>query len=149
MGDIEPVRMDDEERDEFLTSGGTGVISFPTGTDESPYSVPVSYGYDATDAHFYFRLAVSPDSERRDVIGRPVTFVTYDHADAGWRSVVVTGELDDIAEADITSEVVQGLQRVDIPLVDLFERDPREVTFEFFHLHPAEMTSRKEARTEG
>lgn len=148
MGDIESVRMDDEERDEFLTSGGTGVISFGTGTDESPYSVPLSYGYDATDAHFYFRLAVGPDSEKEDVIGRPVTFVTYDNTDDGWRSVVVTGELDEVAEADIDSEVTRGIQRVDIPLVDLFERDSREVTFEFFHLHPAEMTSRKEARVE-
>ncbi|KZN25785.1 flavin-nucleotide-binding protein [Haladaptatus sp. R4] len=149
MGDIESVRMDDEERDEFLTSGGTGVISFPIGIDESPYSVPVSYGYDPTDVHFYFRLAVEQGGERDEVIDRPVTFVTYDHTDDGWRSVVVRGELDEVAEADITSEVVQGVQRVDIPLVDLFERDSREVTFEFFHLHPTEITSRKEALTEG
>ncbi|WP_423744332.1 pyridoxamine 5'-phosphate oxidase family protein (plasmid) [Haladaptatus sp. SPP-AMP-3] len=148
MGDIESVRMDDEERDEFLTSGGTGVISFPSGTDESPYSVPVSYGYDAAEAHFYFRLALGPGSEKTEVVDRPVTFVTYDHTDDGWKSVVVTGELDEVAEADIDSEVTRGMQRVAIPIVDLFERDSREVTFDFYHLHPEEMTSRKEAHTE-
>ncbi len=148
MGDIESVRMDDEERDEFLTSGGTGVISFPTGTDASPYSVPVSYGYDATDVHFYFRLAVGQGAERDEIIDRPMTFVTYDYTDDGWRSVIVTGELDEVEEANITSEVTQGLQRVDIPLLDLFERESREVTFRFFHLDPAEITSRKEAASE-
>ena len=148
MGDIESVRMDDEERDEFLTTGGTGVISFPTGTDESPYSVPVSYGYDAAETHFYFRLAVGPDGGREDVVGRPVTFVTYDHVDGGWRSVIVTGELDEVAEAEIDSEVTQGMQRVDIPLVDLFDRDSREVSFRFYHLHPEGITSRKETHTE-
>ena len=148
MGDIESVQMDDEERDEFLTSGGTGVISFPTGIDESPYSVPVSYGYDATEVHFYFRLAVGQGSEREEVIDRPVTFVTYDHTEDGWRSVVVTGELDEVEEANIASEVTQGMQRVDIPLIDLFERDSREVAFQFFHLHPEELTSRKESATD-
>jgi uncharacterized protein len=148
MGNIESVRMDDEERDEFLTTGGTGVISFPSGTSESPYSVPVSYGYDAAEVHFYFRLAAGPDGGREDVVGSPVTFVTYDRSDDGWRSVIVTGELDEVAEADVGSEVTQGMQRVDIPLVDLFERDSREVSFRFYHLHPERITSRKEAHTE-
>ena len=47
MEDIRSVRMNENERDEFLDRGGTGVISFDTPDDDAPYSRPVSYGYDA------------------------------------------------------------------------------------------------------
>ncbi|WP_458205599.1 pyridoxamine 5'-phosphate oxidase family protein [Haladaptatus sp. NG-SE-30] len=144
MGNVSTVQMSDEERSEFLGRGGTGVVSFSAGTDESPYSLPVSYGYDATGEHFYFRLALGPDSAKADIIDRPVTFVTYDQTESGWRSVVVTGKLADVAEQDIDSDVTQGMRRIEIPLVDVFDRSSREVSFQFFHLDPDEMTSRKE-----
>lgn len=47
MGDADAVRLSEDERNEFLGRGGTGVISVAAGAGESPYSVPVSYGYDA------------------------------------------------------------------------------------------------------
>ncbi len=148
MGDAQSAQMDDEERDEFLTTGGTGVVSFPAGSDEAPYSLPVSYGYDAAEGHFYFRLAMGSDSDKSEFVGRPISFVTYDQTDEGWWSVVATGELDDVAEAAIDSETAQGMRRVDIPLVEVFERPSREIPFQFFHLVPDELTSRKEVRTE-
>ncbi|WP_458188213.1 pyridoxamine 5'-phosphate oxidase family protein [Haladaptatus sp. NG-WS-4] len=148
MGDVNTVRMSDDERDEFLGRGGTGVISFSSEPDESPYSLPVSYGFDPDTGEFYFRLALGPDSGKMDVVGRPVSFVTYDQTESGWRSVVVTGELADVSEADVDSDVTQGMRHVEIPLVEVFDRSPREVSFSFFHLDPDDVTSRKEARTD-
>lgn len=58
MSTPRPVVPDDDERDAFLESGGTDVMSFPTESrSEPPHSMAVSYGYDAT---FFFRLV--PDA---------------------------------------------------------------------------------------
>ncbi|WP_266078094.1 pyridoxamine 5'-phosphate oxidase family protein [Haladaptatus caseinilyticus] len=148
MGDSQSGQMDDEERDEFLTTGGTGVVSFSTGSDEAPYSRPVSYGYDAATGHFYFRFAIGPNREKSEFVDHPISFVTYDQGESGWRSVIATGTVDDVETADIDSEIIDGMRRVDIPLVDIFDRPSREVSFQFFHFVPDELTSRKEIRTE-
>lgn len=150
MEDVRSVEMNDEERDEFLGSGGTGVASFPRGESESPYTVPVSYGYDTEKGDFYFRLSFGPDTEKEGVVGdrKPMSFVTYDETDTGWRSVVASGTLQEVTEAAIDSAVVTAMRRVHIPLVDVFDRNPREIEFRFFRLNPDELHGKKEARTE-
>jgi hypothetical protein len=151
MDDTRSVRMSDEERAEFLETGGTGVVSFPTAADDAPYSFPVSYGYDPEGGEFYLRLAFGPDTEKGDVVddGQRASLVVYDRDDDDrWRSVVVTGRLEEVTEAAIDSDVVQAMRRVHIPLVDVFERHPRELTFRFFRLSATEVTGRKEARSD-
>ena len=138
--------MDEDERDGFLDTGGTGVISLAAG-ETAPYSTPVSYGYDAAESVFYFRLAAQPDSEKGDLADRSVSFVTYGD-DNGWKSVVATGQLERTTEESIATESLQGLERVHIPLIDIFGTPPREVAFEFYRLVPDELTTRTETRTE-
>lgn len=147
MADSETTAMDEAERDAALGDGGTGVVSFGTGEGEAPHSIPVSYGYDSADGIFYFRLAVGPESEKRDVLDDPVSFVVYDSGDDGWWSVVVTGTLERTTEEGIETETLRGLERVNIPLVDIFGRPPGEVPFEFFRLVPEEWGARKETKT--
>jgi len=166
MGNDTPVAMDAEERDEFLGNGGTGVLSLSTTGAEAPHSVPVSYGYDATDETFYFRLAVGPDSEKGDLADRAVTFVTYgpdgesaagtegetgsaDPSDERWHSVVAQGRLEGVDEGDVATESLAGLERVDIPLVDVFDETVRSTAFEFYRLRPDQLTGRKEVRRSG
>lgn len=139
--------MDEDERDEFLGTGGTGVLSFSTADDDPPRSVPVSYGYDATESTFYFRLAVGSEGTDRGVTDRAVTFVTYGRGDEEWRSVVATGRLEDTTEETIATQTLEGLERVHIPLVDIFGRPPRDVSFAFVRLVPDELTGRKESKT--
>jgi len=148
MSETDLGEMDTNERDDFLGDGGTGVISFATTTDEAPHSIPVSYGYDALESTFYFRLAVGPDSDKGEVAGRAVSFVIYGQGEDGWRSVVATGSLEETTEESIATETLAGLDRVHIPLVDVFATPPREVPFEFYRLVPDELSGRKEARTE-
>ncbi len=147
MSEKESIAMDADERDAFLGTGGTGVISFPSSGDEPPHSVPVSYGYDRSETTFYFRLAVGPDSEKGDVAGRHVTFVIYGQKDENWQSVIVKGRLEETTEASIATESLEGLQQVHIPLVDIFGEPVKDVPFEFYRLVSDEMTSRKESST--
>jgi nitroimidazol reductase NimA-like FMN-containing flavoprotein (pyridoxamine 5'-phosphate oxidase superfamily) len=147
MSDTETIAMDADERDAFLGTGGTGVISFPNSDDESPHSVPISYGYDSSKTTFYFRLAVGPDSDKGDVASRHVTFVIYGQQAETWRSVVVKGRLEETTKASVATESLEGLQQVHIPLVDIFGRPVKEISFEFYRLVPDEMTSRKESST--
>ena len=139
--------MTDDERDGFLGNGGTGVISLAAG-EVAPYSTPVSYGYDATDGVFYVRLALGSDRERSDLAGRTVSFVTYDHTDAGWCSAIATGPLEETTEESIAIETLQGLERTHIPLVDIFGTPPKEVSFGFYRLVPTDLTIRTDGRTE-
>jgi hypothetical protein len=146
MANSSSATMNEEERNEFLGRGGTGVVSFPTGSDAPPHSLPVSYGFDAETDEFYFRLAFGPDAEKGGVVddGSAVSFVTYSETDGGWRSVVATGRLTEVTDAQIDSNVATAMRRVHIPLVDVFETHPRNVEFRFFHLDPVELTGRKE-----
>lgn len=147
MSDTESIAMDADERDAFLGIGGTGVISFSGSEDEPPHSVPVSYGYDESETVFYFRLAVGSDSDKGEIAGNAVTFVIYGQQDGGWRSVIVKGRLAETTEASVARESLEGLQRVQIPLVDIFGRPIKDVPFGFYRLSPDDITCRKEVST--
>lgn len=147
MDESRPVHMSDDERDAFLGTGGTGVISFSSAPGDPPHSVPVSYGYDAAAGDFYFRLAYGPDTAKPDPADAPVTFVTHRETDDGWRSVVAHGSLESTEEDAISTDALAGLQRVDIPLVDVFERPLRELSFQFYRLRPDDVHGRTEANT--
>jgi len=140
------VQLSDRERDDFLGNGGTGTLSFSTASDEPPFSLPVSYGYD--DGSFYFRLAFPDDSGKRQVVENPATFVTHARTDDGWRSVVAMGKLEDVTDMNYESAAVQGMWAVDIPEVDVFEDPPDDISFRQYRLVPDRLTGRKEVRSD-
>lgn len=146
MSDTEIVRLDDDERDELLGTGGTGVLSLSTPEAESPHSFPVSYGYDETEETFYFRLAMESDSEKGELTERPVAFVTYHQTDDEWQSVVAKGVLESTGDEDIATDTLAGLERVTIPYVDIFGEPLEDVSFEFYRLAPTTLTGRKETQ---
>lgn len=150
MKDVRSVQMSTEEQNEFLGSGGTGVISFDSGNDGPPYTRPISYGYDADTRKFYFRLAVGPeDAGKKDLIDedREISFVAYDETDRGWRSVIATGRLEEITKSALDPEIVEAMQRVTIPFVDVYDSHPLTLEFRFFQLTPDEITGQQEAGT--
>lgn len=142
------LQMTDEEMTEFLGRGGTGVISFAPDGDEPPVSIPVSYGYNADKKTFYFQLSFPRGSKKQELVGRPVSFVSYGKTDAGWRSVVATGQLEDVTDVKYESAAVQGMWAVQIPRVDIFERPREEITFHDFRLDPDSLSGRKEVPTD-
>jgi nitroimidazol reductase NimA-like FMN-containing flavoprotein (pyridoxamine 5'-phosphate oxidase superfamily) len=139
--------MDAAERDSFLGSGGTGVLSFSSAADEPPHAVPVSYGYDAAETTFYFRLAAGSETEKGHLADRPVTFVVHGKRDATWRSVVANGRLEGTTDQGVATDALEGLEQVHIPLVDIFGKPVKDVSFEFYRLVPDEMSSRTETTT--
>lgn len=147
MAEQDTVQMDADERDAFLGNGGDGVISLAADGEMPPHSIPVSYGYDAAERTFYFRLAAESDSEKGELDARPVSFVVHGKDDGEWRSVVAKGRLEPVDDEDVATDSLAGLERVTIPLVDIFGTPSRLVAFEFYRLVPDELTSRKEAST--
>lgn len=147
MESLRWVQMTEEEMDAFLGEGGTGVISFSKQDDGPPFSIPVSYGYDGSSGHFYYRLSLLPGGEKAEVLDTPVTFVAHAHTDEGWRSVVASGRLERVADSPYESTAVQGMWAVEIPKIDVFDRPPEDVTFRTFRLVPDRMTGRKEVRS--
>lgn len=133
--------MGDEERDEFLGRGGTGVLSLSTDAGP-PHTVPVSYGYDREEATFYFRLAVGESHAKGSLPDRDVSFVTSDRIDDDWHSVVAEGHLEDVEREGIETATLEGMHRVEIPLIGVFDHPTREVDFEFYRLVPDELTGR-------
>ncbi|MFC5277592.1 pyridoxamine 5'-phosphate oxidase family protein [Halorubrum rubrum] len=149
MSDTDAVRMDDDERDEFLGRAGTGVISLATAEGEPPHSVPVSYGYDPVEAVLYFRLSVGPDREKGEIDDRAVTFVTYGERDGRWRSVAASGRLVSTTDESVAEETIEGLERTGrIPIVDVFGESTAEVAFAFCRLDPERFTTRIERSME-
>ncbi|WP_267640397.1 pyridoxamine 5'-phosphate oxidase family protein [Haloarchaeobius amylolyticus] len=150
MEDIRSVQMDDETRNEFLGRGGTGVISLSTDADQAPYSIPVSYGFDAEEETFYFRLAFGADSTKADLLDRDthVSFVTFEQTGEGWKSVVARGQLASITEGAVGTEILDRMRHIHIPLVDTFDRDPQELSFEFYRMQPYDLAGKQEAHTE-
>jgi len=83
--------MDDDDVDAILESEGYAVLSLAR--DDDPYSIPVSLGYDGTDAYFVL-LEDGPKGEKFDYIedGGTVRLLVMDvHSRFDWRSVAVTG----------------------------------------------------------
>lgn len=148
MGSLRWIQMSEEEVNAFLGSGGTGILSFSTDLEKSPYSLPVSYGYDADAAQFYYRLSFPPNSGKEDLIDRPVSFVAHSHTDDGWRSVIATGTLQEVTDMPHDTSAVQGMWAVNIPFVDIFDRPPEDVTFRQFRLVPDTLTGRKEVESQ-
>ena len=62
MVDYRAIAMDDDEIDEFLGTEGVGVISLAKGGDS--YALPLSYGFDPTTGHFFFRLGFDDASRK-------------------------------------------------------------------------------------
>ena len=137
-----------EERDDFLGSGGTGVLALASGSDEAPHALPVSYGYDPEIPQLYFRLATGPSHQKGRVTDRAATFVTYALSDSRWTSVIAQGNLEKTTRESIAIETLAGLERVDIPFVDIFGAPPQEVTFTFVRLAPETISARTETPTD-
>ena len=148
MNSIRWTKLPDDELDEFLGNGGTGVISFSTATDEPPFTVPVSYGYYADERQFYFRLSFPDEGGKGEVLDHPVAFVTHDRVDDRWQSAVATGELEEVSDAPYESMQKQGMWAVQIPKVDIFDRPREDVPFRDFRLVPEALSGRKEFQAE-
>lgn len=79
------------ETDALLGRHETGVLSLAC--DDEPYSIPVSYGYDADERRIYLRLVSTPESDKRRFLSSAprAQLVVYEEADDTYRSVIAEG----------------------------------------------------------
>jgi len=139
------IELDSDEIDSLLGTGGVGVISFAD--KDEPYSIPVSYGYDADADGLYVRLAFGPESEKRRFVddGKIASLVVTDETPAGWQSVVAKGPLSEVTEMALDPEAAKSVHKVRIPFVTIYDTDPSELKFELYRLDAETITGRREA----
>ncbi|MFB6074088.1 MAG: pyridoxamine 5'-phosphate oxidase family protein [Haloarculaceae archaeon] len=140
----ETVAMSDEAIDGLLASAGHGVLAFD---GSPPYALPMSFGYDACERVLYLQLATHEDSEkaRRLADSSAVSLVVteYERPDR-WHSVVVDGTLSRLSPSAVRERhVLETFAAGDLASVDVFDRDPDDLTFEWYVLEPASFSGRR------
>lgn len=131
-----------KETDEFLGRHETGVLSLARGDD--PYSIPISYGYNADTRCFYLRLVSTPESEKRSFLSSNprARLVVYEEDDPTYVSVIVTGSLQRIPREDLTIERVEQYGEAKRPLFEIWSESRREVDVELYEMNPEDMSGR-------
>jgi len=96
-------RMDDEAVHDFLAANRVGVLGLPT--EDLPYMVPISYGYDGGE-YVYFNYVVGDASQKAQLSAekRRAAFLVFDAASAAeWTSVALAGTLSPVDESEVES----------------------------------------------
>lgn len=140
--------MSDEQIDAFLGRNETGVLSLAR--DGEPYSIPVSYGYEADSRQVYLRLVSAPGSQKRAFLGADpsATLVVYDSAETDettYRSVVVSGSLRQVDPDALSVEQVQQYGDARRPLFEVWGEEKADLDIRLYELVPTELTGRQTA----
>lgn len=132
-----------EAIESLLGRGGTGVLALAR--DDAPYAIPVSYGFDPAAGRFYVRLGTTEHGEKRAFLDGPrqARLVVYADVDGEWQSVVATGDLAVVDEADVDRAMVQTLRQAALPLSGMFDPTAGSVTFEMYALDARTLTGRR------
>jgi len=142
--DVTPATMSDEQMDAFLESVGFGILSF---AGDPPYSIPMSYGYDAENRVLYLHMSSYDGSEKqaRLEMSDAVSLVVsqYDRPDK-WRSVVVDGTLTRLSDEEARNrDVLTAYADSKLASVDVFERDLSEISFHWYVIDPTDISGRR------
>lgn len=134
--------MSRSETDALLGRHETGVLSLARGDD--PYSIPISYGYDADDRRFYLRLVSTPESEKRAFLTSNPTarLVVYEEDEPTYRSVVVTGTLVEIPRDEMTVEHVEQYGDAKRPLFEIWGESKPDLDIQLFELRTDTISGR-------
>ncbi|EMA62366.1 pyridoxamine 5'-phosphate oxidase family protein [Halorubrum kocurii] len=140
------VEMSDAEVDAFLSQHETGVLSLARG--ETPYAIPISYGFDAESRTVFLRLVSTPDSEKRNFLASDpkARVVLYDEDGEGDReeyaSVVGVGTLYRVALDDLTPETIAQYGETHRPLFEIWADGKEELDIELYRFEPERLTGR-------
>ena len=130
------------EIDDLLERRETGVLSLARA--DEPYSIPISYGYDATERAFYFRLVSTPASEKRQFLTSSPScrIVVYEEADPVYRSVVASGDLETVDPSDLTPERIAQYGKAKRPLFEIWSEAKADLDIQLFVLDPEDLEGR-------
>lgn len=130
-------QMDDEAIEAFLSTQSLGVLGLPT--ENSPYLLPMSYGYEG-GSRLYFFYVVGSESRKVDLSERAETasFLVYSAETLfNWRSVFLTGTIQQLPEgqrADLTEGQIPDWRP------ELFETASETEATQFYEFRAKEWT---------
>jgi len=144
MSLAQETEMSSSEIDDFLSDTETGVLSLAM--DDEPYSIPISYGYDAASTQFYLRLVSTPGSEKRQFLSSSpqCRLVVYDEDAEGtqYRSVIATGTLEQIDPGAMSVEQIEQYGEARRPLFEIWGQGKDELDIKLYTLSPEELSGR-------
>lgn len=131
------------ETDAFLGRHETGVLSMAQADD--PYSIPISYGYDATNRRFFVRLVSTPESEKRRFLSSSpkVRLVVYEEAEPVYRSVVAAGRLEEVPRDELTVDHIEQYGDSRRPLFEIWGQSKRDLDINLYVFDPDELSGRR------
>lgn len=92
--------MSDEDIANFLSSQGVGILALST--DDAPYVLPLSFGYDG-DRRLYFTFVTADGSQKARLSSedRRASYLVYAaESPFSWRSVVCRGTVERVPRSD-------------------------------------------------
>ncbi len=141
MSPATEAKMGPEEIDEFIATRETGVLTLAR--ENEPYSIPISYGYNATDRTFYMRLVSTPESEKRAFLSSSPTvrLVIYDGTDddSMYWSVVAKGALEELDPAALSVEDIEQYGDARRPLFEVWGEGRDELDIQLYQFTPEEI----------
>jgi len=145
MGLEQETELSATETDSLLGRHETGVLALAS--DDDPYAIPISFGYDADDRRFFLRLVSTPKSEKRAFLEAEPSarLVVYEEEaeTATYRSVVVTGTLEAISTEDMTVERIEQYGRAKRPLFEIWGESKRDLDIGLYELDADEVSGRE------
>jgi len=137
--------LSEQEIDDFLSRHETGVISLAS--DDEPYAIPISFGYDSAGDRFYIRLVSSSDSEKSEFVGteRPARLVAYEEDGDSYRSVIAKGILERIERDELDVEHIEQYGDAKRPLFEVWGAGKPELDIDLYRLTADEITGRAAA----
>jgi nitroimidazol reductase NimA-like FMN-containing flavoprotein (pyridoxamine 5'-phosphate oxidase superfamily) len=135
--------MSPDETDTLLARHETGVLTLAR--DDEPYAIPISYGYDAGERQFYLRLVSTPESEkRRFLASEPESrLVVYEEDGDVYRSVVATGQLQEIPREELTVEHIEQYGEAKRPLFEIWGQGKHDLDIALYRLDPDQLQGRR------
>lgn len=114
LGEVGLSQLGEEAIDQFLESQRIGVLALPTG--ETPYVVPMSYGYDGESAvYFTYVLGAESQKERYSEQADRARFLIYSaESPFHWRSVILEGSLEFVPREEWGDAPLDDAWRPDI-----------------------------------
>jgi hypothetical protein len=138
------VEMTDAEVDAFLSRHETGVLSLAR--DETPYAIPISYGFDEESRDAFLRLVSTPESEKAEFLASSprARIVVYDEDEEEdtYESVVGVGTLQQVDLDELTPETISQYGETRRPLFEIWADGKPDLDIDLYRFVPDRLTGR-------